>query len=907
MPSFTTVGSSEDPYIDGLISGRKWTDAVVTFSFPTAVAQYGVLADYPNVPGSDTDQWTDGFVPFRADFAAVARTAFQMIGGYVSDIAFSEGVASPAGATIRFGNSTTYDGVGGFSLGVGTEDWRGDIWMAGDWAAGRPPVAIGDLAWIVVLHEIGHSLGLVHPDEADGVGGASMPIDRESHEFTVMSYKAHIMENRDTAFAEVDGHYPQSFMMYDIAALQYLYGADFTTNAGSTTYSFAPLTGEMFVNRASQGLPAANILFRTIWDGGGTDTYDFSQYTTDLVLDLAPGGWTDVDRHGNFQAANLNRHYFDPVNPTGPEVYARGQVFNALLYEGDTRSLIENALGGFGDDVMRGNQAGNALQGRDGDDSLYGFDGNDALFSGAGGGLMDGGSGDDGIYAGDGAEIIEGGSGRDHLLYTFSTAAVKVNLLTGTAFGGSAQGDLIAGIEELDGSPFDDVLTGDGGANLLNGALGNDLLEGYGGADSLFGSGGNDTLVGGAGADSLNGATGTDVARYAGAAITLNLLTGVHIGDAAGDVFSGIETFEGSSFADVLVGNDAAQTLDGRLGNDAIQGQGGADTLIGGAGFDGLDGGAGNDRLVGGAAADSLVGGAGFDTADFTDIGDDMVIDLASGSALSDDGIDNLSSVENVLATAFGDTVSGNAAANLLSGLGGDDRITGRDGADSLLGGEGSDTVFGGEGDSLDGGAGTDELSIGPSSAVTINLVTGVHGGAALGTVIAGFEIIRTGTGNDDVRAGAAAVTLISSTGNDTLRGSALGDLLDGGGDADRIFGVGGNDTILAGFGNDSLEGGAGADLIVIGRLDGTDQIVGHTSGTDRIGLDQSTFGIAAAAAIGDYLHVGAAAPDATHGWFLIDGSLLRWDEDGAGGTAAITLALFAGGISPAVTDFEWA
>src|SRR5262249_5448670 len=159
-------------------------------------------------------------------------------------------------ATIRFGNSTTYGGVGGFSLGVGEEDWRGDIWMAGNWAAGRPPVAIGDLAWIVIFHEIGHSLGLVHPDEDAGVDGGSMPIDRESHEFTVMSYKSHIMETRDTSFAAVDGHYPQTFMMSDIAALQYLYGADFPTNAGSTSYRFAPLPGEMFIGRASQGTPA---------------------------------------------------------------------------------------------------------------------------------------------------------------------------------------------------------------------------------------------------------------------------------------------------------------------------------------------------------------------------------------------------------------------------------------------------------------------------------------------------------------------------------------------------------------------------------------------------------------------------------------------------------------------------
>ncbi len=79
-------------------------------------------------------------------------------------------------------------------------------------------------------------------------------------------------------------------MMLDIAALQEMYGANYTTNSDATAYTFSALTGEFFINGVSQGVPAGNRIFRTIWDGGGVDTYDFSNYSTNQQIDLAPGG-----------------------------------------------------------------------------------------------------------------------------------------------------------------------------------------------------------------------------------------------------------------------------------------------------------------------------------------------------------------------------------------------------------------------------------------------------------------------------------------------------------------------------------------------------------------------------------------------------------------------------------------
>ena len=84
-------------------------------------------------------------------------------------------------------------------------------------------------------------------------------------------------------------------MMLDIAAIQYMYGANYNTNAGNTVYTFSTTTGEMFIDGVGQGTPEINRIFRTIWDGNGVDTYDLSNYTTDLNIDLAPGGWSVFD------------------------------------------------------------------------------------------------------------------------------------------------------------------------------------------------------------------------------------------------------------------------------------------------------------------------------------------------------------------------------------------------------------------------------------------------------------------------------------------------------------------------------------------------------------------------------------------------------------------------------------
>src|SRR6185436_5239772 len=126
-----------------------------------------------------------------------------------------------------------------------------------------------------------------------------------------------------------------------------MYGADFTYNSSSTTYSWSTTTGEMFVNGVGQGAPgggiggAANRVFLTIWDGGGTDTYDMSNYTGAETIDLRAGQWSITATN---QRADLGNNHF-----------AQGTVYNAYEFNNNPVSLIENATGGPAGDSLLGN------------------------------------------------------------------------------------------------------------------------------------------------------------------------------------------------------------------------------------------------------------------------------------------------------------------------------------------------------------------------------------------------------------------------------------------------------------------------------------------------------------------------------------------------------------------------
>ncbi len=163
------------------------------------------------------------------------------------------------------------------------------------------------------------------------------------------------------------------------------------------------------------------------------------------------------------------------------------------------------------DDYVRAGDGNDTVAAGAGNDIIYGGNGNDALDGGLGADTIYGEAGNDLLYGGAGADLLDGGAGLDTASYTTSSAAVNVNLETGSASGGDAAGDTLYGIENLTGSSYDDSLTGNYLANQLDGGAGNDFLYGNYGDDTLFGGTGNDLLQGGEGNDSLTGGAGTDI------------------------------------------------------------------------------------------------------------------------------------------------------------------------------------------------------------------------------------------------------------------------------------------------------------------------------------------------------------------------------------------------------------
>ncbi|WP_420392394.1 M10 family metallopeptidase [Acuticoccus sp.] len=378
--------------------------------------------------------------------------------------------------------------LGGYAFFPGEAPEAGDVWLGTNRAG---DVVLGRLGYRTLMHEIGHALGLKHPHE-HGDGG-QLGSAHDGAEWSVMSSRSH--GGGDIGLGvETSGH-SETFMTLDIAALQSLYGANYS-DRGDDVYTFDP---------------AQRVMLRAVWDGGGNDTYDFSQYTNGLVIDLTPGRWSTTG-----QEPHLNRA--QTLSSGEAPVYASGSVHNAHLVDGNWRSAIENARGGSGDDTITGSAVRNRLDGGAGDDvldggagadRLVGGEGADTLFGGDGNDWLRGGASDDELFGGDGRDTIVGDRGDDVL-----EGGDGVDLLSG-----GRGADLLT-----DDGVTADTLNGGRGRDTIIGGAGDDRLMGGGGSDSLFGGDGADRIVGGRGVDTLTGGAGADTfvvfGRGAGDTIT---------------------------------------------------------------------------------------------------------------------------------------------------------------------------------------------------------------------------------------------------------------------------------------------------------------------------------------------------------------------------------------------------
>ncbi|WP_346659195.1 MULTISPECIES: M10 family metallopeptidase C-terminal domain-containing protein [unclassified Bradyrhizobium] len=158
------------------------------------------------------------------------------------------------------------------------------------------------------MHELGHALGLKHSQEAGGPANVAVPSGHDDSEYTVMSYRSYVGASTTSGYTNEAYGYPQTYMANDILALQAMYGANYTTQSSNMVYAWSPTTGQEIINGVGQLAPgggaggSANRIYETVWDGGGVDTYDLSNYTTNLGINLNPGA---SSLFSSVQLANL--------------------------------------------------------------------------------------------------------------------------------------------------------------------------------------------------------------------------------------------------------------------------------------------------------------------------------------------------------------------------------------------------------------------------------------------------------------------------------------------------------------------------------------------------------------------------------------------------------------------------
>ena len=452
-------------------------------------------------------------------------------------------------------------------------------------------------------------------------------------------------------------------------------------------------------------------------------------------------------------------------------------------------------------------------------ENLTGSNFGDTLVGGDGVNVLSGLLGDDLLDGRGGADRLDGGKGTDTATYDGSTAGVTISTDGSAGTGGFAAGDRLTNVENIIGSRFRDILSGDN-RNIAN------VLEGRDGNDDLFGLAGNDILAGGTGFNLIDGGTGTDTVSYRAitSAVSVSLQDfgngGSGLASGVNDTIFDVENVDGTEFDDFVLADNNANTLRGFGGVDDLRGLGGVDRL---------EGGDGDDVLMGGTGGDLLFGGSGIDTATYRLSEKPVHVDLALGQGFTGeaDG-DTLISIENLIGSNVGDDILiGNAGANEISGLNGDDLMIGGAGADRFSGGNDFDTVS------------YETSTVG----ITLDLLDpGNNTGDALGDTFSSVERFRGSDFGDLMNGDDSANTFDGGKGDDKLFGRWGDDVLHGGEGSDVIDGGGWNDTLFGDAGNDVLIGGAGADHMDGGT--GTDFVTYEgAAGPIALDMDDASFG----------------------------------------------------------------